>query len=103
MVNEIRKKTCFLQELTLKDYKSIGNCQIRLSDFTALVGPNGAGKSNILDSLSFVCDSLKNSLEFALRNRGGIAEVRRHSQGHPRWFGIRMKLGYPLDSCRCNI
>ena len=85
-------KRVFLQRLRIKDYKSIASCDIALQSFTAFIGPNGAGKSNIIDSLRFVTDSLRNSLEFALSDRGGIQEVRRRSKGHPWYFGISMHL-----------
>ena len=55
-----------------------------------LVGPNGAGKSNFLDALRFVTDALNSSLDHAIRDRGGIKEVRRRSGGHPNHFGIRL-------------
>ncbi len=82
----------FLKRVVLKDYKSIGHCDVTLSQFTILVGPNGSGKSNWLDSLRFVAESLNNSLAYALRTRGGIKEVRRRSKSHPRHFGIRLEL-----------
>jgi len=85
----------FLTRLALKDYKSIEEADVTLARFTALVGPNGAGKSNVLDALRFVTDALRNSLEYALRDRGGIGEVRRRSGGHPRHFGIRLEMNLP--------
>jgi len=63
---------------------------------TFLVGPNGAGKSNFLDALRFVTDALRTSLDHALRERGGIKEVRRRSGGHPTHFSIRLE--FELDS-----
>ena len=84
--------TPFVRRLALRNYKSIAQCQVSLAPLTALVGPNGAGKSNLLDSLRFVSESLRNSLEFALRERGGINEVRRRSKGHPTHFGIRLDM-----------
>ena len=56
-----------------------------------LVGPNGSGKSNFLDALRFIADSLRFSIEHALRDRGGVNEVRRRSGGHPTHFGIRLE------------
>ncbi len=85
----------FLTRVVLKDYKSIASCDVRLSPFTVLVGPNGAGKSNWLDALRFVADATKNSLEYALRDRGGIKEVRRRSRGHPRHFSMRLEMNLP--------
>jgi len=76
--------------LQLRNYKSIAACDVRPGNLTFLVGPNGAGKSNFLDALRFVADSLRFSLDHALRDRGGINEVRRRSGGHPNFFSIRL-------------
>ena len=66
-----------------------------LGPLTYLVGQNGAGKSNFLDALRFVADALNASLEHALRDRGGIGEVRRRSSGHPTHFGISLEWRLP--------
>ena len=87
--------TTFLTRVVLKNYKSIAACDIRFGPLTFLVGPNGAGKSNFLDALRFVTDSLRSSLEHALRDRGGINEVRRRSGGHPNHFGLRLFFSLP--------
>jgi predicted ATPase len=79
-----------LTRVALKNYKSLAACDVKLGPLTFLVGPNGAGKSNFLDALRFVADSLRTSLEHALRDRGGINEVRRRSGGHPNHFGLRL-------------
>jgi predicted ATPase len=79
----------------LRNFKSIAGCDVQLGGLTFLVGPNGAGKSNFVDALRFVADALRNSLEHALRERGGIGEVRRRSGGHPTNFGIRLDLTLP--------
>jgi predicted ATPase len=63
------------------------------------VGQNGSGKSNFLDALRLVTESLNTSLDHALRDRGGINEVRRRSSGHPTHFGIRLEFVLP-DSTR---
>ena len=59
---------------------------------TFLVGPNGSGKSNFLDAIRFVKDSLRTSVEQAIRDRGGIDNVRRRSSGRPNHFHIRLEL-----------
>lgn len=83
--------TVFIRRVVLRDYKSIGNCDVRLLPLTWLVGQNGAGKSNFLDALHFVRDALAGSLDSALNERGGLNEVRRRSSGHPTHFGIRLE------------
>lgn len=81
----------FLTRVVLRNYKSIGNCDIRLQPLTYLVGANGSGKSNFLDALHLVRDALAGSLDNALNERGGLSEVRRRSSGHPAHFGIRLE------------
>ena len=79
----------------LRNYKSIAACDVRPAPLAFLVGPNGSGKSNFLDALRFVAEALRFSLDHALRERGGIQEVRRRSGGHPNHFGIRLDLQLP--------
>ncbi|MGY0196660.1 AAA family ATPase [Leptothrix sp. BB-4] len=81
----------FLTRVVLRNYRSIGQCDVRLGALTYLVGANGSGKSNFIDAMHLVRDALTGSLEVALNERGGWAEVRRHSRGHPRHFGIRLE------------
>lgn len=89
------QSSVFLKRVAIRNYKSIAQCDVKLGALTWLVGANGSGKSNFLDALHFVRDSLDNSLENALRERGGISEVRRKSSGHPNNFGIRLEFNLP--------
>ena len=90
-----KRDSTFVHRVVLKNYKSIAACDVQLQALTFLVGRNGAGKSNFLDALRFVADSLNTSLDHALRDRGGIKEVRRRSGGHPTHFGIRLEFRLP--------
>ena len=81
-----------LHRVVLRNYKSIAACDVSLAQLSFLVGPNGSGKSNFLDALRFVSDALRFSIDHALRDRGGINEVRRRSRGHPTHFGIRVDI-----------
>lgn len=85
----------FIDRVTLTNYKSIGHCSVPLGPLNFLVGPNGSGKSNFLDALRFVADALNGSLDQALRERGGIDEVRRRSSGHPTHFQIAVRFVLP--------
>ena len=80
-----------ITRVKLRNYKSIAACDVSPAQLSFLVGPNGSGKSNFLDALRFVADSLRFSLDHALRDRGGIKDVRRRSGGHPTHFGIRVE------------
>lgn len=88
----MRGRRPFIQSVKLTNYKSIGRCEVSLRDVTVLVGPNGSGKSNFLDALRFVTDALRTTLEHAIRDRGGINEVRRRSHGHPHNFNIALEI-----------
>ncbi len=81
----------FITRVVLRNYRSIGQCDVRLGPLTYLVGANGAGKSNFVDALHLVSDALTSSLDQALNLRGGLGEVRRRSAGHPTNFGIRLE------------
>lgn len=87
----------FIKRVLLKNYKSIAACDVDLHPLTFLVGPNGSGKSNFLDAFRFVSDSLRASLDHALRDRGGINQVRRRSGGHPTHFGMRFDFRLPAS------
>ncbi len=80
----------FITRVALRNYRSIGQCDVRLGPLVYLVGTNGAGKSNFLDALHLVKDALTTSLDQALNLRGGLSEVRRRSAGHPTHFSIRI-------------
>lgn len=85
-----KNSSVFLHRVMVRNYKSIAACDTRLGALTILVGANGSGKSNFLDALSFVADALNTSLDHALRQRGGINDVRRRSRERPNNFSIRL-------------
>jgi len=80
----------FVRRIQIQNYKSIRSCDVELGPLAILVGPNGSGKSNFLDALRFTADALSTTLDNALRERGGVHEVRRRSGGHPNHFAIRI-------------
>lgn len=88
-------KPPFVTRLQVQNYKSIKGCDLELGPLTVLVGPNGSGKSNIVDTLRFTADGLSTTLDNAIRDRGGINEVRRRSAGHPTHFAIRIEYAFP--------
>ncbi|HEY2800840.1 MAG TPA: AAA family ATPase [Chthoniobacterales bacterium] len=91
----MKQSHVFVTRLTLRNYKSIAACRLDFGPLTFLVGPNGSGKSNCLDSLRLVAESLRTSLDYALRDRGTIKEVRRRSGGHPNHFAVRVDFSLP--------
>lgn len=77
-----------ITRLRLRNYRSVKSCDLQLGNLSFLVGPNGSGKSNVVDSLRLISQALNENLDNALRQRGGNAEVRRRSNGHPAHFTI---------------
>jgi predicted ATPase len=86
---------CFITRVRLRNFKSIAACDVALEPLMFLVGPNGSGKSNFLDALRLVRDGLRFSLDHAMRERGGVKEIRRRSAGHPTHFEIDLSFRLP--------
>lgn len=85
----------FITSVALTNFRGIANCSVRLGSLNILVGRNGTGKSSFLDALAFLRDSIRESLDHSVRNRGGITEVRRRSGGHPTHFSIEVWFRLP--------
>lgn len=95
MASDAQEGVCLIRRVVIRNYKSIAACDVELGALTFLVGPNGSGKSNFLDAIRFVSDALRYSLEHALRDRGGIDEVRRRSVGVGENVAIRIEFHLP--------
>lgn len=85
----------FITRVVIENYKSIAFCDVRLGPLNVLVGPNGSGKSNFLDALRFVNDACRNSLNDAIRMRGGIGEIIRRSNDVKSSFSMRFEFRLP--------
>jgi predicted ATPase len=81
-----------IREVHIRNYKSISQAVVQLSDLTLLVGPNGSGKSNFVDALAFAQECLSESVESALRSRGGFGAVRHRSAACSGPLGLRFVL-----------
>ncbi|MCH7517165.1 MAG: AAA family ATPase, partial [Bacteroidetes bacterium] len=51
---EAEGKRAYIRRARIRNFRSIGKCDVLLGDLTVLVGRNGAGKSNFLDAMRFV-------------------------------------------------
>ena len=92
------RDSTFITRVVIENYKSIERCDVSLGPLMLLVGPNGSGKSNFLDALRFVSDALHNSLDHALRERGGIKEVCSRSGLRKLGFRIELHFDFKLDT-----
>ena len=88
----------FISSIAIRNFRGIAECDTELGSLHFLVGPNRAGKSSFLDALAFLRDATRDSLDHAIRNRGGIIHVRRRSSGRPTHFGIKVCFTLPSGS-----
>ena len=84
-----------LTKVSLRNYKCIASCDVKVRPLSILVGPNGSGKSSFLDALRLVSDALRHSLGHALRERGGFAEVRRRTNTTAGSFAVVLRFRLP--------
>lgn len=84
-----------IREVHIRNYKSIEQAVVRLSDLTVLIGTNGSGKSNFVDALSFVRDCLLDSVDQALLRRGGYPGVLWRHGASACPVGVRLVIDFP--------
>lgn len=73
-----------INEIRVRNYRSLADETVKLDDLTVFVGQNGSGKSNLIDALRFLKDALRLGLKTALIRRNGIGSMRRWSEkGRP--------------------
>lgn len=72
-----------ITRVAIRDYRSIGWCDVELQPLTLLVGPNGSGKSNFLEALRFLSQAMLAPLEQVLTDRLALTYLlRKMPEGH---------------------
>ena len=90
-----------IKAVEIRNYKSLAQVTVTdLGPFTVLVGPNASGKSNFVDALAFVQECLSESIELALKKRGGISAVRHIGRIGCRPTDIEFRIMMVLDASR---
>jgi len=84
-----------ITRVVLENYKSIAACDVTLGPLTFLVGRNGSGKSNFLDALHFLHECTTDTLDNALRRRGGIDEMIYRKAAAPGNLALKLELTLP--------
>lgn len=64
-----------IKSLKVTNFRSILESYVDLNNLTVFVGANASGKSNIMKALEFVRDATTDSLDDAVLERGGFAEL----------------------------
>lgn len=86
-----------LTRVEVKDYRSIGACDVQLETLTLLVGPNGSGKSNFLDALRFLVHSMHAPLEQVVDARSGLKSILRKLPEGQMAQRFSIAVGFELD------
>jgi predicted ATPase len=91
----MERRQPFISRVRLRNYKSIGSCDVNLGPLTILIGPNGSGKGNFLDALAFLSRAVETTPNQAITERGGIEAVIRKVPPSADSFEIQVEVSLP--------
>ena len=72
-----------IQQLVLKNYRSLRNIDLSMSNLNILIGRNGAGKSNFLSFFQLMSDGANENLNRAISAMGGFPLAGYFGQQNP--------------------
>lgn len=61
-----------LDRVSISNFKSFDNVNVKLNRFSVLIGANGSGKSNFFNSFKFLSDALERNINYAISMQGGL-------------------------------
>jgi len=90
----------FIKRLKISNFKSIDTLELHdVGPFSVFAGANGTGKSNFFDALSFFQRVLVSGAVEAIRESGGMANVRSYRQnGHDSDLVFKLEIDCSLPS-----
>lgn len=65
-----------VSRIILKNWRNFREVDVTLGNRAFLVGPNASGKSNLLDAFRFLRDIVRDGLDKAISERGGMSRIR---------------------------
>lgn len=78
-----------IESLRVQNYRALRDLHLdNLSPLSVLLGPNGSGKSTVFDVFAFLSECFSIGLREALKNRGGLKELRTRGATGPLIFDI---------------
>ena len=66
-----------IDRFAAKNFRSIQECDVELAPLTFFIGANASGKTSFVDAILFVASALRDSLQKAIANLGGIHSILR--------------------------
>ena len=87
----------FVSRVRVRNYRSIGDCDVALGPLTVLLGFNASGKTNFLDALRFVSEALAQSPTQAAASRGDLDTLLHRgpagaADSFEIWLDLRLRL-----------
>ena len=89
-----------ITRLKLTNWRNFTDVDVPMRDRAFIIGPNASGKSNLLDAIRFLRDVAKREgggLQAAVRNRGGVPQIRSLSAHSGGGVGIEVHLSHDAD------
>ena len=89
-----------ITRLKLTNWRYFTDVDVPMRDRAFIIGPNASGKSNLLDAIRFLRDVAKREgggLQAAVRNRGGVPQIRSLSAHSGGGVGIEVHLSHDAD------
>jgi predicted ATPase len=83
--------------LTLRNFRSFREAELRLRPFLLLVGRNAAGKSNLIHGFLFLRDIARSGLANAISLQGGLAYLQNAGLACGRDLGVEVELTLPVE------
>src|SRR6266498_753128 len=80
-----------IEQVSIQNFKSLGNVAVELSPVTVLIGRSGVGKSNFLRAIRFLRNFLLKP-EVALNHEGGWQRIWPYGRPSPLTIAIRFAL-----------
>ena len=65
----------YIKNVSIKNFKSIEQAEIKFTPLTIIVGPNASGKSNLISVFRFIEDIIRYGIDNAIMLQGGIQYI----------------------------
>lgn len=93
----IHRYSPYLEQLTVKNFKSFKELDITLKRLNVFIGTNASGKSNLVQVFSFLRDIYNQGLDDAISLQGGIEYLRNFKLGPEHNLVMELKISLPRE------
>ncbi len=97
MVGRVNHEDSENQGTAAPPLSRFSSARLALNNIIFLVGRNGAGKSTLMDALSFLSESMTDSVGTALERRGNLKGLRQRQAGKGNRFDVSVAVVLELE------